>query len=159
MAAFFVGNTATRRAPSLDWQAMKGRRNTMSVTRWMVAVVGVVLVQSVLTTHITGQASQPRQFNYDHYEILGLGTADCGKMTSDLRTNRERYTNFYLFWTQGFITGANWCAAAAKQGNPRVGEDTSPDALLAAMEQFCGQHPLNKVADAAGIVYLQLAER
>jgi hypothetical protein len=129
------------------------------VTRWMAAVVGLVLVQSVVTTHITGQTPQASQFNYDHYEILGIGTADCGKMTSDLRTNRERNKTLYVFWAQGFITGANWGAAAAKQGNPRVAEDTSPEGLLAAMEQNCGQYPLNKVADAAGIVYLQLAAR
>ena len=131
----------------------------MFSTRWMAAVVGLVLVQSAVATNITGQTPQPSQFNYAGYFVRGVGNTDCGKMTDELRTSRELWSSNYVNYGWGFFTGANFVSSMRKQGNNNVGADTSPEAFLAAMEQYCGQHPLEKVVDALASVYDQLAAR
>jgi hypothetical protein len=56
----------------------------MSVTRWIAAVLGLVLLQSV-TTNITGQTPTEQQRVLDargEFWILGAGTSDCGELTN-----------------------------------------------------------------------------
>jgi hypothetical protein len=56
-----------------------------------------------------------------------------------------------------FLSGANFHAAFSQTGDPNVGEKTSPEAVLAAVELYCGSHPLDNVAAAFSDVYVQLA--
>lgn len=131
----------------------------MRMRFWIVASVAVLLAQSTVTKNIAGQATQPRQFAYDGYSIRGGGGSDCGTMTSDLRKDREYWGTFYTTYATGFLTGANFHAMATKRGNPNVGKAASSEALLAALEQYCGQHPLDLVVDALRDVYYQLADK
>jgi hypothetical protein len=75
-----------------------------------------------------------------------------------LRTNRNVWREFYSNYATGFITGANFHAVFT-QGNINVGKNTSPDALSAAMELYCSQHPLEKVFYALASVYNELADK
>lgn len=132
----------------------------MSTTRWIAAVVGLVMAQSVVATSIAGQATPPRQFNYSTYTQIGAGGSDCGSMTKNLQADRATFMVPYLFWEQGFISGVNFTSFRDKQDDPRIGNGASPDALLAAMEKFCAENPSRTVGDAASAVYGQLlAER
>ena len=115
-----------------------------------------MLAQTVVARNIAGQTTQ-RQYNYDSYRMLGYANTDCGKMTSDLRDNRKGWELDYMTYATGFLTGANYHACVTKRGNPKVGQGTSAEALLAAVEQYCGQYPLKKVVDALDSVYLQLS--
>ena len=130
----------------------------MSARYWIAAVVGLVLAQSVVTTNIAGR-TLPRQFGDDSYTVKGVGSADCGKMIDSVRQDRARWGDYFTNYASGFLTGANFVSLGRQQGNFNVGAGTSPEALLAAMEQYCGQHPLETVADALEDVYVQLSTR
>ena len=152
----------------------------MSVIRRIAAVIILVFVgcgpdarsgsESAVATNIAAQsAAQPDAFKYDAQVVMGLGQNDCGKMTADLRadptqlptgiTPRAVVGAMYTHYAEGFITGANFRSLQTRQGSPNVGESISPEALLAAIEQYCEQHPLNKVLNAVAVVYVQLAAR
>jgi hypothetical protein len=140
---------------------MKMTRSTqMSNTRWIAAFVGLVMAQAVVATHLAGQATRTREWDYVSYTQIGAGGSTCGSMTKNLQEDRNRFTVPYLFWEQGFISGANYTSFRDKQDDPSIGKGVSPDALLAAMEKFCGENPSRTVGDAASAVYAQLlAER
>ncbi|HEV3215820.1 MAG TPA: hypothetical protein VGZ27_08870 [Vicinamibacterales bacterium] len=131
-------------------------KQRMSAARWITAVAGLLLAHS-LAAHITGQTPQPNQ--YDTYTQLGPGGANCGTMTKSLQTDRDKFRIAYLFWEQGFLTGANFTAFRAKQGDAHVGAGASSEVLFAPVEQYCGQHPERSIGDAVSVVYLQLTER
>jgi hypothetical protein len=80
-------------------------------------------------------------------------------MTKSLQTDRDKFRIAYLFWEQGFLTGANFTAFRAKQGDAHVGAGASSEVLFAPVEQYCGQHPERSIGDAVSVVYLQLTER
>jgi hypothetical protein len=146
----------------------------MSATRWIAAVLVLVLVgcgpdarrasDSTVPAKITGQrATQPSPFNYDTGMVWGFALHDCGTMTNNLLTNRDVWGFHYMNYATGFLSGANFRTVETRQGNPNVGATldaaTAPQALLAATEQYCEQHPLDKVGTALGDVYRQLAAR
>jgi hypothetical protein len=93
------------------------------------------------------------------YWVFGIGSVDCGKLMSDLRTNRSSRETFFESYFTGFLTGANFRAGVGGTGPTDVGKGTSPEALLAAVEQYCGNHPLDTVANALEDVYTQLRKK
>ena len=131
----------------------------MRIRLWIVAVVSVVLAQSSVARNVAGQATQPGRSAYDSYGVFGRGAVDCGRTTNDLRLDRAEWEPDIMNFIQGYLTGANFHALLTKRGNPHVGKSASPQALLAAVELHCGQHPLDNLGDALESVYLQLAEK
>lgn len=131
----------------------------MRTKLWIVAIVAVALAQSTFARDVTEQAKQAPQLAYENYSIRGGGGSDCGTMTNDLRKDRAYWGTFYTTYATGFLTGANFHSMVTKRGNPHVGKDASTEALLAATEQYCAQHPLELVVYALADVYFQLAEK
>jgi hypothetical protein len=101
--------------------------------------------------------------NYDSSVVMGVGQNDCGKMTADLRGAGDAFPHLpqvvsaiYIHYAAGFVTGSNFYSTQVQRGNPNVGLNTSPEAVLEALKQYCEQHPLDKVAVALADVYRQL---
>jgi hypothetical protein len=88
-----------------------------------------------------------------------VGAVGCSTFTNELRSERSSSPPIYmtqaLFRTYitAFITGANFHAMKTGQGSAFVGKDTTTDAVFAALEQYCGNHPLDRVVDAVQDVY------
>src|SRR5580704_2313898 len=102
----------------------------MSVTHWIAAVGGVVIMQSAAETNITGQA---QGLQFANFTILGVGASHCGDLTANLRRNRALTKNIFVIWSQGFFTGVNFARFGIQQNSPDIGKGISPDTLLAAL--------------------------
>jgi hypothetical protein len=128
--------------------------------RVLCGLVVAVLVVAVAAPTTGSSRYHPTQASpRGDYLMLGSGAADCGQLTSNLRRSRELWATHYTSYTVGFLTGANYHAHISKQGNVGVGENTSVEAMLAALEQYCAAHPLDKVSTALEDLYRQLESR
>jgi hypothetical protein len=122
--------------------------------RWLSAVLAFVLAGSVGLT-VRGQTPQPNQD--DTWIMKGAATITCGALTSDLRTGRSVWEEYYRNAGVSFLSGANFHASLTHTGDPDVGANASPEAILAAVELYCGSHPSDEVGGALADVYVRLA--
>jgi hypothetical protein len=122
--------------------------------RWLSAVLMLVLAASVGLT-VRGQAPKPNKD--DTWMMKGAATIACGALTSDLRTGRSVWEGYYRNAGVSFLSGANFHASLTHTGDPDVGAHTSPEAVLAAVEFYCGSHPFDDVGGALADEYVRLA--
>jgi hypothetical protein len=120
--------------------------------RWLSAG-GILTLVGAMGLTITGQAP-PNKF--DNWLMNGAATTACETLTSQLRSDRSRWGGYYRNAGMSFLTGANFHAGLTRTGNPQVGANTAPAALLAAVELYCGSHPLANFGLALKDVYIQL---
>jgi hypothetical protein len=122
--------------------------------RWLPAVLMFVLAGPAGLT-VRGHTPQPNKD--DTWMMKGAATIACRELTSDLRTGRSVWEGYYRNAGVSFLSGANFHASLSHTGDPDVGANTSPDAILAAVELYCGSHPFDEVGGALADVYVRLA--
>jgi hypothetical protein len=89
------------------------------------------------------------------YTVFGKGNESCGKWVQERRAN-DWATTTSESWLAGYVTAYNrWVALLG--GDITHGIDL--DGLLAWIDSYCGQHPLNKVSTAAEALIFSLEDR
>jgi hypothetical protein len=81
--------------------------------------------------------------------IHGAGLYSCGEWTVATPNNRGQF----IPWLQGYLSGLS----AALQRDVLQGTDR--DAVVAWMDNYCRAHPLDKVADGAMRLFIELDKR
>ena len=85
------------------------------------------------------------------FAVLGYGTNSCGTWTSE-----HQLKNDYAFaqnqWLLGYVTSFN----AWSPGTSNASGDTDNAGLLEWVNNYCSQHPLNSISDAAAALMLAL---
>ncbi len=126
----------------------------MRAIRWVsLLAVGLALQPIVSRELVSAKAKQP-------YGVWGAGNTNCGKMMDNIRRDRRSWgDDFYANYATGFITGANFRSFQTGRVKNAAGMQTSNEALIGALEQYCAGHPLDTVTDALVNMYGQLAVR
>ena len=81
--------------------------------------------------------------------VYGLGTYSCGKYLAARRNNAEHP---YLQWVEGFLTAMDGLKSDA---HPKR---TDGDAITGWMDNYCREHPLEDVSNAAASLALELLQ-
>jgi hypothetical protein len=99
-----------------------------------------VLVASLLATMMLGIGQSKT------VTVYGSGSESCGAWTAAIPSTTGIAHNLALSWVYGFMSGAE---AGFSAGAAPV-RKTDGDGVEAWMAQYCAQHPLETVAEAAG---------
>lgn len=88
------------------------------------------------------------------YTVLGEGAASCGRVVEEYK--KDDYGKLiYGAWVNGYVTAIN--------SEVSTGRDVTGRADVAARNlwifNYCNQHPLNNLANAAEALALQLRTR
>jgi hypothetical protein len=83
--------------------------------------------------------------------VIGGGADSCGKWlaSKDFPHVRDQFTH----WVLGFITGNNW-ARNQSQVYPPDGP-----AVAAFVDQYCRNHPLDRIFNAAEFLVTEMLQR
>ncbi len=101
----------------------------------MSARTAVVVVSLVLTVGL--QAFGQRKPG--EYSVYGVGTGSCGEWVESIKDERSMFIK--SAWVQGFVT------ATGRYG--RLMRVTDAAAMRGFVTQYCTQHPLETVEEAA----------
>jgi len=82
----------------------------------------------------------------------GAGASSCGKWLADTRDPESPIHLHMRSWVLG------WVSAAGYYGGGRL-RQTDPDAISAWIDNYCGSHPLDTVAVAAGALVKALNKK
>jgi hypothetical protein len=89
------------------------------------------------------------------YTVFGKGNESCGKWTQERRAD-DWATTVSESWMAGYVTAYNrWVAVT--DGDITHGIDL--DGLLAWIDNYCNQYPLNKVSTATESLMFSLEDR
>jgi hypothetical protein len=81
-----------------------------------------------------------------NYTAMGWGNGSCGSWTAARRTPQGMQARGNGEWVLGFLSGAG--AMGLSQGyDPLHGTD--PEGVLAWVDNYCRDHPLESIAEAA----------
>lgn len=91
------------------------------------------------------------------YAVVGFGAAECSSFIQETTTGvgREHYQNIYSDWLAGFFTGIN---AATPDVDDILGE-IEVDVAYRWIHRYCESRPMERVADAAERLHIELAKR
>jgi hypothetical protein len=110
----------------------------MGALRAILIVISIVLMAN--------QASAKKYY-------LGAGGVSCGAWL-ETRKNGDDVETFQLqAWVQGFVSGVN----ATSQNDFLAAPDA--EAIFAWLDNYCRQHPLEKVIEASHLLILELKMR
>lgn len=110
----------------------------------------VVLVALFMAVALpAGAADQNRGHN-----ILGVGINSCGIWQED-RKKDGLGSRVHENWVVGYISGYN----AWVDGKADISEGTDVPGLLAWIDNYCAQNPLDKIATAANALINHLRSR
>jgi hypothetical protein len=94
--------------------------------------------------------------------IIGVGISSCGSWTQARQTPRKDLA--IIQWVFGYISSANTFAPRFV-GNEEVAplpdyiEGLDADALTASVDNYCREHPLDQISDAAKNLVMELELR
>jgi hypothetical protein len=77
-----------------------------------------------------------------------FGSPDCGQWVAEKTPTRRA-------WLSGFLSGMNVMRSALKNEDP-LNELSSMDQAYVWMDNYCRKYPLQTVAQAAGILFIEL---
>lgn len=92
------------------------------------------------------------------YMVMGAGYASCGAYLADRRTNSDALNNMVQQWMFGYITAIHKFSDRMPPPLRRLG-DTDGDAILYYLDNYCKEHPLDKVINAADAMVLELGTK
>jgi len=89
------------------------------------------------------------------YEVLGVGTLSCEVWTKDRadRTSDSHFVNGA--WIQGYLTAVN----AFGDGPSHISKGTDADGIMAWIDKYCAQHPVESLTVAAKALVDDLTKR
>jgi hypothetical protein len=86
------------------------------------------------------------------FTLVGDGWRSCATWTQD-RHGGKAWGD--LAWVDGFISGVNWSRMTAGKSG-RLGSATNQAGMDAWIDDYCQQHPLEKLTDAAQGLVMEL---
>ena len=117
----------------------------------MLAALGYALLANVAAV------AEPQR-----YGVLGDGNTSCGTWTRD-RTGAGVYdrasANFHLVWVLGFLTGMNYHLTTNGQRVGNITHGTDVEGLFSWIDNYCRQHPLDTISNAAEGLYGALLQK
>lgn len=116
----------------------------------MKLIMGMLIALSLMAT-ICNAAPQ--------FNVLGAGTASCGEWTKARKT-RSHLEDMFVSWVQGFLTALNAVLASRHlPGTADVSDGIDAEGLLAWIDNYCSQHPLDSIAKATLALNTELTVR
>lgn len=76
--------------------------------------------------------------------IIGVGGLSCGKYLEHRQQNYAPQTDLYVNWTWGYLSAYNHFAAQQQVLPP-----DDPPSILAYLDKYCRDHPLDKIINGA----------
>jgi len=81
------------------------------------------------------------------FAVEGAGVKSCENYLSDKKKNAAmNYIN--LNWAKGFVTGVNYVRMEEKKDS-QLGAGLDLDALTLYLDNYCQDHPADKLSDAS----------
>ena len=80
------------------------------------------------------------------YTVYGVGAQSCGKWTAE---KSELVRGFMNSWVLGYVTALGGVAGA---------RDTDSQAITAWVDNYCREHPLNRLDEAAATLVGELSK-
>ena len=108
----------------------------------------------VLAALLMVAALPARGYDDGGYVSYGTGGKSCGTWQEDRRAGGFKKT-ILATWVTGYVTGYN----AWVEGSNDVGEGTDIDGLLAWIDNYCAENPLNSISKAASALIWHLMTR
>jgi hypothetical protein len=99
----------------------------------------------------------PRNASADvlQFMSIGYGSTSCGTWTAARKT-KPWDTNIYRAWVLGFLSGYN---GYYPTGDRDISKGTDNEALMAWIDNYCAERPLDAIADAAQMLIVELNRR
>lgn len=114
--------------------------------RWMPRQLGLLLAAGWL-------AIAPASAN-ESYTIHGHGVDSCGAWTEERR--KDSWTGIvYSSWLGGYLTAFNRFRAT----DGHIAADTDMEGMLAWVDKFCLENPLDQISAAADVLVLRLISK
>ena len=89
------------------------------------------------------------------YGVLGEGTASCGEWTK-VRAEKNSSSAFVSgAWVQGYLTAFNLYGPASND----ITKGTDAEGVMAWVDNYCVQHPLDDLSTAADNLVVELSKR
>ena len=112
----------------------------------------LVLLATLITLPILCQA-RPNEEGV--YEVLGVGTLSCEVWTKDRadKTSESHFVNGA--WIQGYLTAVN----VFGEGPSHIAKGTDADGIMAWIDNYCAQHPVESLTVAAKALVDELTKR
>lgn len=82
------------------------------------------------------------------YRVLGAGASSCGTWTQDRAHNDFDDVE----WVLGYLSGFNGWG----QGTPDASEGIDNNGVIAWVDNYCLEHPLNNIGDASAALIFTL---
>jgi hypothetical protein len=112
----------------------------------------LILLASLITLPVLCQA-RPNQEGA--YEVLGVGTVSCAVWTKD-RVDRASDRHFINgAWVQGYLTAVNLFS----DGPSHIAKGIDDDGVMAWIDNYCAQHPVDSLTVAAKALVEELNKR
>jgi hypothetical protein len=85
--------------------------------------------------------------------ILGAGASSCGKWSATINYDADPgHKSTYFQWLLGYLSAKN-------SGTPALLKQGDSDTVLAWMNNYCSQHPLDDIFVAADVLVDELVKR
>lgn len=93
------------------------------------------------------------------FKVLGEGSSSCGQWTKD-RLEKESWAALAkAAWLRGFITAHNFIGGGTGVWSNNLTQGTDYEGIMGWVDNYCAQHPLDNIADAAQALVVELNER
>ena len=94
----------------------------------------------------------------DAQTMLGAGAQSCGTWTHDRQSHMDLGVTS---WVSGYLSGINTLAPSLFIGRraPDLLQDLDNNAFQSWMDNYCQQHPLEKIYIAADLLSAELVKR
>jgi hypothetical protein len=86
------------------------------------------------------------------FTVFGNGSDSCGEWTQGRRQGVAAVSES---WADGFLSGVNWRRMNAGMSG-HLGSDTDQPGLYAWIDNYCQQHPLEKLEGAVQYLVFEL---
>lgn len=110
-----------------------------------------VIIAALLSASAQAQTLRPlKEMNFYGYPDHD----SCGDWTLN-RANRGTRTQALEGWVLGFVTGANFYGS----GDGKTGADTNSTGMLAWVDRYCAENPLDDIVEASVKLVIELKKR
>ena len=87
--------------------------------------------------------------------IVGVGAIECGIWIKGRSAHDEKIDNLFLAWLQGYLSGLNGQRILDSRND--TASVPGPDSVLAYIDKYCREHPLETVVAGATMLYGEIA--
>ena len=89
------------------------------------------------------------------YNIMGISGKSCGDWTTERKKGESWEVVARMSWVLGYVTAVNRFGPWSSN----VAAGTDANGLLAWIDNYCTQHPLEDIETAGGLLVAELGQR